>query len=217
MNLTALRAHPASPGRNPAVLLTGLAVVTALCYAGWQMNADFAEENNVMEWGQALFLLLACVVQGTRTLRYGRDTLGFVIHAGLTLLMYSFLVRELDMREWDDAGSHAWRWVEHVARFIGWSLWVVMLGLVALRAGRLLRAARRIAALPVLWYVALAGVLMVSGWPFDKEAFSGLAHDTSRFIEEALELNAYILLFCAALADSWPEDAGHPLFPVSKG
>jgi len=46
---------------------------------------------------------------------------------------------------------------------------------------------------------------MASGWPFDKKKFHAISEQDSGFIEELLEINAYIILFVGSASASLRE------------
>ena len=52
-------------------------IVAVIAFTGIVMQFDphIADENDVLEWGQALFLLLACVAHGRRAARLTRGSL----------------------------------------------------------------------------------------------------------------------------------------------
>lgn len=203
MNLVTLRQHPYSLGRSLPMVLGTMLVLTVLSCIGWSLDPLFAEENHPIELLQGILLLLACLVHGERALRLEKSSVSFLIHAGLAILMYSFFLRETDIREMDADGAHLWHWVEHAARAIGVVLWLAYFLHAALRLKRVFAQRLAILKLPVIWMALLGGVFLVAGWPFDKEVFHAfMPQEISRLIEEVLELNAYLLLFAGSLADS---------------
>lgn len=205
MNIGLLGIPRSGPGRHIGGLIAVLVAVSVACFVGWRSDPHLADENHAMENAQAGLLMLAWLVHGWRAARLDRASVSFTFHIGLSLLMYSFLLRELDINELDAPGTHVFTWVEHLLRGIGWTCWI----LFALRFCRQIRPifARRwqLIATPVMVVSLCGAVLMVAGWPFDKKKFHALPEPTSEFIEELLELNAYILLCSGALSASLVE------------
>jgi hypothetical protein len=201
MTLSTLRAHRYSPGRNWAVL-AGLLLVTNLFALGlWYSDSSQAEENHFLELVQGGFLALVCGVCCARAWGLAKTALNlnFLLHAGLALLSYSFLLREFDI---DQLGAaHGWATLEQVLRLFGVALWLALLIFAALRVKQLWAERATMFALPMVLLSMLGGVLLAASWPFDKQLFSVLPYLTSQFIEEILELNGCMLLFFASLAD----------------
>ena len=197
---------PASrPGRSVATLLGFLATLSLACWVGYGVDPHLADENHFMENIQAVALLLACLVHGWRASKLDKKSVGFILHAGLSLLMYSFLLRELEIREFDAPGSHFWAWTEHILRGIGWSCWVIYLVAFASRIRRIWTLRWQLLATPVIITALCAAVLMASGWPFDKKKFESISEQDSGFMEELLEMNAYIVLLVGSASASLRE------------
>lgn len=197
---------PASrPGRSVATLLAFLATLSLACWIGYGHDPHLADENHLMENIQSVALLLACLVHGWRASKLDKKSVGFILHAGLSLLMYSFLLRELEIREFDAPGSQFWAWTEHIVRGIGWSCWVIYLVAFASRIRRIWAMRWQLLAAPVIITALCAAVLMASGWPFDKKKFESISEQDSGFIEELLEMNAYIILLVGSASASLRE------------
>lgn len=194
---------PASrPGPHVATLLAFLATLSLACWVGYRADPHLADENHLMENIQSVALLLACLVHGWRASKLDKKSVGFMLHAGLSLLMYSFLLRELEIREFDAPGSHFWAWTEHILRGIGWSCWVIYLVAFASRIRRIWALRWQLLATPVIITALCAAVLMASGWPFDKKKFESISEQDSGFMEELLEMNAYIILLVGSASAS---------------
>lgn len=200
MNFSALREHPNSPGRNHTVLISMMLTVTVFSFILWKNDPLIAEENQALELVQSTFLLLACFLHGERASRLKMSALDFLIHAGLALLTFSFALRELDIDQFGT--SEIWAQSERVLRFSSAALWIGFLILLMSRIKQVFTRRSAILTLPVMVLAIWGGVFYIASWPFDKEIFSSLSHDYSRFIEEVLELNACVILFAASLADS---------------
>ena len=192
-------------GRSVATLLGFLTTLSLACWVGYGVDPHLADENHLMENIQAVALLLACLVHGWRASKLDKKSVGFMLHAGLSLLMYSFLLRELEIREFDAPGQHFWTWTEHIVRGIGWSLWVVYLVVFATRIRQIWAQRRALLATPVIITALCAAVLMASGWPFDKQKFASVSEPMSAFMEEVLEMNAYLILFVGSASASLRE------------
>ena len=120
--------------------------------------------------------------------------------------MYSFFLREVVIRDFGAAGNQFWPWTEHVLRGIGWSCWVIYLVAFASRFKRIWAMRWQLLATPVIITALCAAVLMASGWPFDKKKFDSISEQDSGFIEELLEINAYIILFVGSASASLREE-----------
>ena len=197
---------PASrPGRSVATLLGFLATLSLACWVGYGVDPHLADENHFMENIQAVALLLACLVHGWRASKLDKKSVGFILHAGLSLLMYSFFLREVVIRDFGAPGNQFWPWTEHILRGIGWSCWVIYLVAFASRFQRIWALRWQLLATPVIITALCGAVLMASGWPFDKKKFHSISEQDSGFIEELLEINAYIILFVGSASASLRE------------
>lgn len=206
MNLEMIGIPASKPGRQIALWAVSLVLMSIACWIGFQFDPHLADENHLMENSQALTLLLACLVHGWRASKFERSSVAFLLHSGLSLLMYSFLLRELEIREFDAAGQHFWAWTERTVRGIGWSLWVVYLVLFATRIRRVWAARHALLATPVVLCAFCAAVFMAAGWPFDKEKFSSVSPANSAFMEEILELNGYLILLAGSASATLQEE-----------
>lgn len=177
-------------------------IVAVIAFTGVVMQFDthIADENDVLEWGQALFLLLACVAHGRRAARLTRGSLSFVIHTGLSLLMYAFLLRELDIDRFGEAMM--WTWIERGFRLVEGLAWLAFLIYLAPRLKVVFQRIPLMLAMPVTVLTICGGLFLVAGWPFDKHVFHFMSYDFSQLIEEVLELIASVLLFAGSLANS---------------
>lgn len=190
--------------RSVAALLAIMLAMSLACWFGWRADPHLSDENHFMENTQAVFLALAWLVHGWRASKVDRRSVEFTFHIGLSLLMYSFLLRELDISEMDAPGSQVFTWTEHILRGIGWTCWVLFLVRFFRQIKQVLARRWALLATPVMIVTLCGAVLMAAGWPFDKKVFHSLPEPTSEFIEELLEINAYLLLFVGAMSDSLP-------------
>jgi hypothetical protein len=208
MKLHTLGIARADAGRSVSILLAALLLLSLACWRGWLVDPHLSDENHLMENVQALALMLAWFVHGWRAWHTDRTKVSFTLHAGLSLLSYSFLLRELDISEFDAPGELAWTWTEHLLRGIGWTCWVFFLIHFFGRVKRIWTLRWQLLANPLMIATLCGAVLMVAAWPFDKKKFDALPESTSEFIEELLELNAYIILFVASASDALPAVEG---------
>jgi hypothetical protein len=201
MTIFTLSRHRYSPSRNPLVLAGVLLVSNFFALSLWHNGFLQAEENHFLELSQCVFLALVCGVCCTRAWRLAKTALNlsFLLHAGLALLSYSFLLRELDIDQF--GAAPAWARLEQMLRLFGVVLWLVLLIFVAPRVMQLWAQRVTMFKMPMVVLAMLGGAFLLASWPFDKQVFSVLPYLTSQFIEEMLELNGYMLLFFASLAD----------------
>lgn len=201
MNTLSMRAPLRALSGSNATLLALVLTSTVVSYILWTIFPDIDDENHLLEWLQALFLALACYVHARRA--YGetdRDSLRFLMHAGLSVLIFGFLLRELDIDQFGEA--MAWTYAEKFLRLVELLVLLRLLVFAAPRLGPLLRQAPRVFRMRITIVTMLGGLLMAAGWPFDKKIFHALPDVYAVLFEEILELDAYLLLFCAALIDT---------------
>lgn len=201
MTISTSRTRDYSPGRNPIVLATVLLVTNLFALNLWTSGYLQVQENNVLELTQCVLLALICGVSSVRAWRRAKTSLdlNFVLHAGLALLSYSFLLREVDI---DQIGvAPAWGQFEQALRLFGAALWCGLLIFLALRIRQLWSQRAIMLKMPMVALAALGGALLLAGRPFDKQVFSALPSLTSEFIEEMLEVNGFMVLFFGSLAD----------------
>jgi hypothetical protein len=201
MTIPTLCAHRDFSARNP-ILAAGLLLASnLLALALWQGGLLQAEENQFLELAQGGFLALVCCVCSVRAwgLATTSRTLQFLLHAGLALLSYSFLLREVDI---DRLGfGPGWAQLELVLRLSGVVLWLALLIFVVPRVTALWAQRVIMFKMPMVLLAMLGGALLVASWPFDKQIFPVLSYATSQFIEEMLEFNGCMVLFFGSLAD----------------
>jgi hypothetical protein len=173
----------------------------AISIALWTVFPDIDDENHLLEWLQALFLALACTVHGVRAWQEGdRQSLRFLMHAGMSALLFGFLLRELDIDQFGTAPARAQ--AEKALRVLELLILIRLLVFFAPRARKVFAVALQIFSMRVTILTAIGGLLMVAGWPFDKKVFHGMPDAYALLGEEVLELGAYLLLFLASLSDS---------------
>ena len=201
MNFSSLRESLHSLSRSNGALIATIVLVSLGQIGLWLVFPDIDNENHLLEWLQALFLLLACVVHGQKAwLEPDRDSLRFLIHAGLSALMFGFLLRELEIREMGEA--YAWTVLEKTLRLLELLVLLRLLVFFAPRARVVFANVRAIFGMRVTLITVVGGLFMVAGWPFDKKVIHALPEVYSELLEEVFELDGYLLLFLAALADT---------------
>ena len=201
MNFTSMREALASLSRSNAGVASAVLLSMAISIALWTVFPDIDDENHLLEWLQALFLALACSVHGVRAWQEpDRQSLRFLMHAGLCALMFGFLLRELDIDQFGTAP--AWAQAEKALRVMELLILIRLLIFFAPRARKVFAAAPRIFGMRITILTLIGGLLMVAGWPFDKKVFHGMPDAYALLGEEVLELGAYLLLFLASLSDS---------------
>ena len=201
MTTSTLPTHRYSPKSNwmapTGLLLTGNFFVLML----WHYGLVQAQENHVLELAQCAFLALACGVCSVRAWHLAKISLNlnFLLHAGLALLSYSFILREVDI---DRLGTApAWASLEQGLRLFGVALWLALLIFVVPRVRQLWAQRAIMFKKPMVILAMMGGALLLASWPFDKQVFTVLPYLTSQFIEELLELNGCMVLFFSSLSD----------------
>lgn len=201
MNFSSLRESLYSLSRSNGGLIATIILVSLGQIGLWLVFPAIDNENHLLEWLQALFLVLACVVHGQKAwLEPDRDSLRFLIHAGLSALMFGFLLRELEIREMGEA--YAWTVLEKTLRLLELLVLLRLLVFFAPRARVVFANVRAIFGMRVTLITLVGGLFMVAGWPFDKKVIHALPEVYSELLEEVFELDGYLLLFLAALADT---------------
>jgi hypothetical protein len=183
-------------------ILTGLLLASNFCLIIlWFAGHIQAKDHFSLELCQYSFLILICGLSFRRAWHLAKISLNlnFLLNAGLALLSYSFLLRELDIDKF--GASPAWAIFELALRLTGVILWLILLMFVLPRARELWAKHAIMFTMPIVIMAILSGFFLLASWPFDKKIFAALPYFTSEFIEEMLELNGYIVLFFASLED----------------
>ena len=201
MIVNSMREALTSLSRSNAGVASAVLLSMAASIALWTVFPDIDDENHLLEWLQALFLALACTVHGVRAWQEtDRQSLRFLMHAGMSALLFGFLLRELDIDQFGTA--HAWAQAEKALRVVELLILIRLLIFFAPRARKVFAAAPQIFAMRITILTLIGGLLMVAGWPFDKKVFHGMPDAYALLGEEVFELGAYLLLFLASLSDS---------------
>ena len=117
MNFTSVREALTSLSRSNAGVASAVLLSMLASIALWTVFPDIDDENHLLEWLQALFLALACSVHGVRAWQEpDRQSLRFLMHAGLSALLFGFLLRELDIDQFGTAP--AWAQAEKALRVL---------------------------------------------------------------------------------------------------
>jgi hypothetical protein len=184
------------------MILTGLLLASNFCLLIlWFTGRIQAGDHYLLELSQYSFLVIICSLSIRRAWRLAKISLNLklLLYAGLALLSYSFLLRELDIDKF--GASPAWAIFEKALRLTGVTLWLIFLMFVIPRRRQLWAKRAIIFTMPMVIMAILSGFFLLASWPFDKKIFSTIPYFTSQFIEEMLELNGYIVLFFASLED----------------
>ncbi|MEG2032462.1 MAG: hypothetical protein RR376_17595 [Janthinobacterium sp.] len=201
MNFTSMREALTSLSRSNVGVASAVLFSMLASIALWTIFPDIDDENHLLEWLQALFLALACSVHFVAAWKMDeRQSLRFLMHAGLAALMFGFLLRELDI---DQFGTDpVWAQIEKALRVGELLILIRLLIFFAPRARKVFAHAPQIFSMRITILTAIGGLLMVAGWPFDKKVFHGMPDAYALLGEEVFELGAYLLLFLASLSDS---------------
>lgn len=182
------------PADTAVMWLAIMALSTALASSLWRYDQRVMEERHIIEMSQAALLMIACGIHAVRVFRCAsmRDS---TCRMGLALLCLTLAVRETDIDEF--GASTLWPVAESVLRGILVMLWVVLGVVVGRRYALLLPAWRQAAFGSCAVYTVAGGMLYLLSYPFDKTMVP-LAASPSMFVEEALQMNACILMLAAA-------------------
>ncbi|MGK5079804.1 hypothetical protein [Janthinobacterium sp. HLX7-2] len=201
MNFTSTREALTSLSRSSAGVASAVLLSMLAAIALWTVFPDIDDENHLLEWLQALLLALACTVHGVRAWQEAdRQSLRFLMHAGLCALLFGFLLRELDINQFGTAP--AWAQLEKTLRVVELLILVRLLIFFAPRARKVFAVAPQLFSMHITILTAIGGLLMLAGWPFDKKVFHGMPDAYALLGEEVCELGAYLLLFLASLSDT---------------
>jgi len=188
------------PRRQSQWVVGSSLLALALCFGGlyllWLRDQKIAEENALMENLQAGALALACGVLLFPLFRAEVASERF-IYWSLVLILLSMFLREVDVESlglpnwlvWWGSGTGrnlligCYFLVTAAALATYWNHWYATLRAFILSTTSLM--------------FSLGGALYVSSLPFDKRV-SGLAADTNRFCEEAVECGATLIFLIAA-------------------
>lgn len=197
--LSSLAGFSGSSASHRALFIMLLVAVPVLALFLGDIQTDIQEENGILEMGQAACLMLAFLIQGRHALHSRKYFLDFFIHAGLSLVTYSFCLREIDIDQLG-SGGEVWQRIEQFLRLVGVAGWLGLFVLLVPRLAACFAGRSDILAMPAVKLAILGGLFFVAGWPFDKEVFSPLSQAHSRLIEEILELEACLLFLVASFS-----------------
>lgn len=192
-----LAARSATAGQSTWATLMWLAavpIVTLAAYLLWRRDRQIIDENQLIENLQFALLLSACAVHALRAglRRLPLDTL---CRAGLALLCLSFAVREVDIDKLGTAA--AWPMVEWWLRAALVLMWIVFVGFAVVQLDVLRTNWRAALFSACAAFTVAGGGLYVASVPLDQMVLP-LSQANARFCEEAVQLNATLMLFAAA-------------------
>lgn len=185
------------------LMLTGLSCALLIL---WLFNPDIAQENNLIETSQSVFLSFSVLLHVyTYQINAQRNnTLENYLQTGLIIFCVAVLLREIDIDRWGNSGL--WNQLELLLRGVT-VISVLIYGYLILgKIHRLLNSWRTIIQQPMIRITMLGGIAYSAGWFFDKNIFL-LSAGSSLFIEELLELNATALFVIGAAVQLIPERA----------
>ncbi len=177
-------------------LLTGAFLLSLAWFLLWRLYPQIAAENQSMECFQALCLGGGTLLYVIQVPSKPRPELK-IITAGLSLLLLSILLRELDLAK---AGAPEWLLLVGTGKgrlFLLGALWLALLTTALPRFGLVYRVGIAFLGTRSGVLVLLAGSLYLLSWPFDKHIFH-FSRPTDMFLEELVEAHAGLLLLISA-------------------
>jgi hypothetical protein len=181
--------------RHPLWILVALLIISAESYRLWNHGLISTSETGLLEAGQNIFLFLACLLHSYHSRNDNAEPLYRYLCVGLALLCLALLLRELDIDKMGN--SNQWGNIELLVRSVTVTGIIIYCGKLSRRPGITWTGLKSFATTPLLTFSFLGVCCYLCGWPFDKSLFA-IPQGLSAWAEETLELNATILLFCAA-------------------
>jgi hypothetical protein len=178
--------------------LPGLFAFLPAHFVLWHFYPDISEENQLLEWLQVIALFSAFTIYAISAFRLRHDAADFSVAASLSMLMLAFGLRELDIREFGSSNLVAA--IERDLQVIKIVLGLALILFLMVRSPHIFRSLNHIFAKKAVILTIIGGLFLLASAPFDDKAFN-LAPDLSRLIEEALELQACLLLFAASVTE----------------
>jgi hypothetical protein len=174
--------------------MMGLVVLMVLISGGREFAPEIVREDHLVEWAQVGMLLVASGIHCRAFRAIARNEADYWIHAGLSLLTFSFAIREMEIDQWNEKYGSL---VEVSIRAVNVLLWTafavsVMNGRSHIRSNR-----GQFLGHPVLRISGLGLAVYVLGGLFDKHVFA-LSRETDLFLEELAEFGASYFLLMAA-------------------
>jgi hypothetical protein len=182
---------------HPLFIFAILIVISLTSYWLWSLGVNTTDENGLLEFGQDVFLILACAMSAYRY--KGATTILYrFVYSGLMIFCFAILLREIDI---DKIGvSPIWEVVETFARGLALVALLVYLFFMIKKFRGLREGIPDILTSPIFLLTLIGCLSYIGGWPFDKLIFLDSARDLAVAIEETLELNATLLFFFASCA-----------------
>jgi hypothetical protein len=173
-------------------------VSIALICISWLLWLDhrlITEEKHVLENLQLLFLLSAFGFHLHQRFRVPTSALR-ICHLILAMFCFSVFLREFDIDKIGDA--EIWSYAEIIIRTIAVIAFLSTIYIAILNI-RALWAIRRDVLLSInSLLTAMAVVLYIASWPFDK-GYISVSPDISRFIEESIQLTGVLFFLAGSL------------------
>lgn len=181
---------------HPAIISMTLLLITTVTYNLWRLDNVIPTENGLLESGQLVFLILACLLSSYHAkVQFNQFPTERFLHIGLALFCFALILRECDI---DQLGSSSnWKTLEIVLRSATLFAFIGFAGIIASKRSSLFLNFRILQQIPLIILALLGCVSYLASWPFDKELFN-LPEALSIFIEESFELNACVLFFFAS-------------------
>lgn len=187
-------------------MLPILSLVSLASYRLWSQGVISTSESGLLEVGQNIFLLLACLLYSYHSYDDNADSLYRLLYRGLALFCLTLLLRELDIDRLGGVENGRWEMIELSVRG------AALLGVI-IYCGAWIRSPdiqpSRIKILlsrPTMSFIYWGAFCYLCTWPFDKSLLA-IPQSTAGWIEETLELNATILFFSAACIKFFATDA----------
>ncbi|HSX83879.1 MAG TPA: hypothetical protein VLE50_00675 [Cellvibrio sp.] len=181
--------------RHPLWMFVALLLISGESYRLWSHGLISTTETGLLEVGQNIFLFLACLLHSYHSRNDNAEPLYRYLCVGLALLCLALLLRELDIDKMGD--NNQWRNIELLVRSVTVTGIIIFCGKLLRHPAITWSSLRSLSTMPILTFSFWGVCCYLCGWPFDKLLFA-IPQGLSAWVEETLELNATILLFCAA-------------------
>ena len=181
--------------RHPLWMFIALLLISVESYRLWSHGLISTSETGLLEVGQSIFLFLACLLHSYHSRNDKADPPYRYLCAGLALLCLTLLLRELDI---DKMGNNnQWKTIELLVRSLAATGIIMYCGTLLRHPDITWSGLKSFTTMPMLIFSFWGICCYLCGWPFDKSLVA-IPQELSAWAEETLELNATILLFCAA-------------------
>ncbi len=190
--------HTSTPNLVPGIIIvSSLVTAPIVTFLLWRNVPGVMDEGHIVEWAQAILLLLAAFIHGYRGRHLNRSERSIALyHITLALLCLTLFAREVDVDQLGPQGF--WPAIEVIFRSVIVLLWVLHGIVLAFNRRHLWLDRARLLLDPGSRFV-FAGILLYGvSWVFDKEIFP-IATETALYFEETLQLVATLCFFFGAL------------------